>query len=128
MSRLERIFEVTLHNPETWDEDIELRDLRLISPAALLDVILRLSYKVIDVPPDNTSVAVSINSRYISPVVVGQTVKVKLFIVNKSEKNTLIKTEIVDENGEKCFEGEIVRRTVPKDLIRRLALEKTAKV
>ncbi len=128
MNGLERIFEVTLHDPETWDEDMELRDLRLISPAALLDVILKLSYKVIDVPPDNTSVAVSINSRYISPVVAGQTVKVKLFVVNRSERNVLIKTEIIDEDGEKCFEGEIVRRTVPKDLIRRLAVEKTAKV
>jgi len=128
MSGLERIFEVTLHNPETWDEDTELRDLRLISPAALLDVILKLSYKVIDVPPDNTSVAVSINSRYVSPIVAGQTVRVKLLVVNKSERNVLIKTEIVDEYGEKCFEGEIVRRTVPKDLIRRLAVEKTAKV
>ena len=128
MSGLERIFEVTLHDPETWDEDTELRDLRLISPAALLDVILKLSYKVIDVPPDNTSVAVSINSRYVSPVVAGQTVRVKLFVVNTSERNVLIKTEIIDEYGEKCFEGEIVRRTVPKDLIRRLAVEKTAKV
>ncbi|MCD6449589.1 MAG: hypothetical protein J7L34_03680 [Thermotogaceae bacterium] len=128
MNRIERVFEVTLHDPETWDEDIELQDLRIVSPAALLDVILKLSYKVIDVPPDNTSVAVSINSRYISPVVAGQTVKVRLFVVNRSERNTLIKTEITDEDGEKCFEGEIVRRTVPKNLIRRLAVEKTAKV
>jgi len=120
---------VTLNDPNmVWDDDRELYDLNLVSTSSLLDLIHSLSYRLVPTSPDETSVVVSSNARYISPVRIGQQVRVRLFIANQSDKNILIKAEVVDEDGEKTFEAEIVRRIVSKEWIRRLAVEKTAKV
>lgn len=129
MSGLERTYEVTLNDPSMiWDDDRELYDLNLVSSSSLLDIIHSLSYRLVSTSPDETSVVISSNARYVSPVKIGQQVRVRLFIANQSDKNILIKAEIVDEDGEKAFEAEIVRRIVSKEWIRRLAVEKTAKV
>ncbi len=129
MSGLERTYEVTLNDPSMiWDDDRELYDLNLVSSSSLLDIIHSLSYRLVSTSPDETSVVISSNARYVSPVRIGQQVRVRLFIANQSDRNILIKAEIVDEDGEKAFEAEIVRRIVSKEWIRRLAVEKTAKV
>jgi len=129
MSGLERTYEVTLNDPSMiWDDDRELYDLNLVSSSSLLDIIHSLSYRLVSTSPDETSVVISSNARYVSPVRIGQQVRVRLFIANQSDRNILIKAEIVDEDGGKAFEAEIVRRIVSKEWIRRLAVEKTAKV
>ena len=129
MRGTERVFEVTLNDPDmVWDDDKELYDLNLVSTSSLLDLIHSLSYKLITTQPEETSVVISSNARYISPVIMGQPIRVRLFVANQTERNVLIKAEILDSAGEKCFEAEIVRRIVEKDWIRRLAVEKAAKI
>ncbi len=127
--KLERVFDITLNDPDMiWEEDRELANLNLVSTTSLLELIHSLSFRMVLTSPDETSVVVSTNARYIFPLRIGQIVRVRLFIANHSGRHVLIKAEIVDEEGEKCFEAEIVRRIVPKELIRRLTVEKTEKV
>ncbi len=124
--RIEKIYEVMLDDPSMiWRDDPDLASLGLVSTSSMMDFIHRITYDLIPTPPDSTTVVVSSSVRHLSPLRIGSRIRMHIMAVEGSEGSYIVRVEIF-RGPEKAFEAEVVRRIVPKDQIRRSALEKAA--
>lgn len=124
--RVEKIYEVTLDDPKMiWRDDPDLTELGLVSTSSMMEFLHHLTFDIIPAPTGTTSVVVSSSVRHLSPLRIGRKVRIHVMAVKTSEESYIMRVEVFD-GAEKSFEAEIVRRFVPKDQIRRAALEKAA--
>ena len=120
--------DVALDETMVWNEDIEMLDLHLVATSALIGVVHRLSYELLSryLPNDYTAVVVESLVRHVKAVSTGTRVAVGVRVIGVVGNRVKFRG-IVMSGDEKILEAEFVRAIVPREKLRRLALEKAEK-
>ncbi len=121
--------DVALDESMVWNEDPRMLDLHLVATSALLGVVHRVSYELLNryLPEGYTAVVVESNVRHVKAIPTGTRVAVGVRVVGVVGNRVKFRG-IVMSGDEKIMEAEFVRAIVSRNYLRRVTIEKAEKV